>query len=133
MSNGGTLPSLIRAWVLVRAEDPVQAAREIYSLNSLNPDLWPNTHIVRADVVEEGEGVDIVVPLWASDREGLDLALELIRGVLGVVKVQVLKVQRAGPANKGLHNPFPPHRAWGYVPLDEANSPEGTLAFSAWG
>ena len=126
------LPTVFRAWILVRSEagDPPGVAQAIYDLNQELP--WPQRHIVRADVVEGGFGLeldfDIMVPAWAEGPDGIeairDLIQELGTRVTGIALV---------PGTDKIQHPYPPHKAWGILPSTEASREARPMGFNPWG
>lgn len=126
------LSKVIRAWIMVRAEvaDPSTMAQAIYGLNSKL--TWPNRHIIRADVVDGGLGLqldfDIMVPVWAEVPDGIrairDLIEELGPRVVGIALV---------PGTEEIHHPHPPHEAWGIIPGAEGSPGARPMGFNPWG
>jgi len=95
----------VRAWVLLRAKDPDQAAKSLAAYFDQGGDRWV---IVRADVVE-GEA-NLIVPVDAAGEEALQEALEHLRKVATGEPV-VTRVLR--------HYPDPVHNAHSYITADE--------------
>jgi hypothetical protein len=123
---------LVRAWIMVRANDDADsAARQIYRLNLGL--LWPHRHIVRADVVEGLEGIgaefNIMVPVWAENPDAIRGICDLIREAVGAEVIGVAMVQ-GGVAG---HHPEIPHKAWGWATSAEANPTPRPLGFNGWG
>lgn len=95
----------VRAWVLLKASDPQQAARAIGVYFTDGGDEWV---IVRADVVE-GE-YNLIVPVDAANDEALEK-------VLGILK----KVAKGDPSVARVveHYPAPVHNAHCFITVDE--------------
>jgi hypothetical protein len=118
-----------RAWVLVQAVDAEGVAQRIYGLNAGL--AWPAFHVVRTDVVDGPDRVNIVVPVWAPDPKAVGRIDDMIRGLEGVERTQIAMVR---PGEKQpLHHPFPPHKALGLVTDEEANPSARPLGFNGWG
>jgi hypothetical protein len=126
---------LERAWILViTAEAEATAVQaQVYALNEKLP--WPNQHIIRIDVVKAVDDAlpyNLVAPVWARDAEGLASIRDAIGGLPGVEKTQMVVVQRGKIVSR--HYPLPPHKARGYVTLEEVNPVEpGPTGINAWG
>jgi hypothetical protein len=109
----------------------VSLAQQIYALN--NELDWPRSHIVRADVVDgDGmPGVNIVAPVWAPTLDGVRDIANKIGNVPGVTQAQFVVVRVDG--KRPLHEPFPPHKAQGFVTGEEANPSARPMGFNGWG
>jgi hypothetical protein len=100
----------VRAWVLVEADPPEDVAQAIYdALGYEGGDDWV---VVRADVVADHQGYNLVVPVDAKTTDHLAEVLSAIEDTDGVNGTLVLQVTR--------HIPKPPHDAHGYITLAEA-------------
>lgn len=108
----------VRAWVLAKAMDAVQAAEALSAYFTQGGDEYV---VVRADVVE-GE-VNLIVPVDAASQAGLDTVVAMIRDATGDSSPTIAKVLS--------HNPDPPHRSHTFVtpgeldrdPVDEYSPP----------
>jgi hypothetical protein len=71
--------------------------------------------VIRADIVEDfevnGQICNIVVPVDAKDEGGLDTALDLLSGTLGINIIKT--IQTTG------HTPDPPHISHGFITGNE--------------
>jgi hypothetical protein len=120
-----------RAWVLVKVKqghDKVQVSERIIESNkALIPKNGnPSRFIIRADVIS-GE-YDIMVPLCGQNQRSLDDMIAAVMTTDGVDQDSslVAKVES--------HNPKPPHKARGYIPVDEVNpNGPGITGSNAWG
>ena len=96
----------VRAWVMVKSADAIQAAEALSAYFTQGGDQYV---LVRADVVE-GEA-NLIVPVDAESQAALDTVVEIIRGATGDTSPIVAKVVS--------HFPDPPHRAHTFVTEDE--------------
>ena len=69
--------------------------------------------IVRADIVDHDD-YNVIIPVDAEDDDGLEEAVSVITGQLGVENLSVVRVVEDG------HIPWPPHAAHGYITEREA-------------
>jgi hypothetical protein len=124
---------LTRAWVLVSATNEKATGATARCILALNNSLeWPDSHIVRADVVDGIGEVNIVVPVWTRSSDDMKTVVGMIEDVKGVEKAQAAMVKVG--KDRPLHDPFPPHNAKGYVTQEEVNPVEaGILGFNGWG
>ena len=104
----------VRAWVLAKAQNPADAAERIWN-EEVGVD---KTMIVRADVVSGAQPKNIVVPVDAADRNGLDAAKTIITRETGDRALTVAEVDS--------HHPSDPHSGRGQM----GNGIEGN---NAWG
>jgi hypothetical protein len=100
----------VRAWMLIRAEEPRTLAQRIYDeLGFQGSDTFV---VVRADVVDWT--FNIVIPLDTESQGALDEICDRIRGMPGVAETLLLPVLE--------HHPWPPQLANGYISDAEADA-----------
>jgi hypothetical protein len=99
-----------RAWVLVKAAEPSQAARQIHELDS---ERSVNDVVVRADIVEiDGYDHNIVVPIDAENEDTLlHLVSRIENEVAGLEDMTIAWVRE--------HVPYPTHVANGWIDESE--------------
>ncbi|MCL7455082.1 MAG: hypothetical protein M8467_18755 [Anaerolineae bacterium] len=126
------LDHVVRAWIMVQAGDSAPGlAAEIYGLNKEL--IWPKRHIIRADLVEADQGFNIMVPVWAEGSEDSE-GRQAIKDIADMIRRLGAEawIVWAVPGPEG-HHPYPPHKAWGLVPGEEANPLARPMGFNAWG
>jgi hypothetical protein len=96
----------VRAWVFGRV-DPVKL-RGRYKENRINGLGGDQFVIVRADIVDHND-YNVIIPVDAEDDDGLEMAVGVITGQLGVKNLSVVRVK------KDSHIPWPPHAAHGFI------------------
>jgi hypothetical protein len=97
-----------RAWILVKADSPKSAARQLYE--ELGYQGGDRFVLVRADVVDYE--YNIVVPLDAENWDVLQEVYGQIQELTQAKAAAILPVVK--------HVPFPPHVAHGFVTEEEA-------------
>jgi hypothetical protein len=115
MGTEGSDCGRARAWVLVKAESgkALEAAEAIYALN--NELQGTNNLVIRADVVTGP--YDIIVAIDAESQGAVsEIVVAMIQGVAGVTETLTAVV--------GVHNPYPPHVADGYITDEEQEAGE---------
>jgi hypothetical protein len=103
----------VRAWILIQADSPQNAAQALYEeLVDKGDDDYV---VIRADIVDYV--YNIVIAVDAASSEWLERVHQIIRGITGVRQTAILPVKQ--------HVPSPPHDAQGYITEDE-------VAAGAW-
>ncbi len=96
-----------RAWILVQADSPHNAARMLY--NTLCDEGGDSYVVIRADVVDYV--YNVVIPVDAESQSALEAAHQRIVELTGATQTAILPV---------VHSiPFIPHDAQGYITPDE--------------
>jgi hypothetical protein len=103
----------VRAWVFGRVEP--EELRDRYKENQINGLGGDRFVIVRADIVEHSD-YNVIIPVDAEDDAGLEEAVSVITGLLGVEVVSTGKVVEEG------HIPWPPHEAHGFITQEEVDA-----------
>lgn len=107
MAVGDNGETRVRAWVLLKVENPEGVAQNLHRPPDKDMDIpW---FIVRADVVD-GE-YNVVVPVDAADPTQLNKACKHIQEIARPKLFVKLQVE--------VHNPSTPHLAQGYVTKPE--------------
>lgn len=123
-----------RAYILIRVDDPsnkVSIAKEIFALNEGLDHSY--SFITRTSVVD-GD-YHIIVPVYARSLDNLEEVVDQILNQGGVNRdtSASLFIDMSLKPDEA-HTPWPPHLAWGYIPLDEANPVNpGPTGFTPWG
>ncbi|MGC9336034.1 MAG: hypothetical protein ACP5JJ_17965 [Anaerolineae bacterium] len=102
-----------RAWILVQADSPESAAREIYE--TIGQEDGDRYVLVRADIVDYA--YNIVVPVDAENWDVLHGVRRRIQELEGVMETAFVPVME--------HVPYPPHLADGYIAEDEVGDYTG--------
>jgi hypothetical protein len=102
MSNGQYKSKRVRAWVLLKADNPEKVARKIYS--NLGKVGKSNYVVIRADVVE-GE-YNIVVPIDTTPAN-FEQTVEMVASHTGVTSHTTLRAIQ--------FNPGPTYLAHGFI------------------
>ena len=103
----------VRAWVLIQVEGNWQViAKKIKAIDTKSPDFV----IIRTDLVSAWEGslFNLVVPIDAVDLAVIQNAVNNIKEMKTVTRVEVLQVKN--------HDPLPPHLADGFITPAEVNA-----------
>jgi hypothetical protein len=117
MADNGSENGRVRAWILIRTEEPVAAAHQLYE--QLGQEGGDSFVLVRVDVVDAH--YNIVVPVDAESWEVLQDVSCSVQKLTGARESAILRVVE--------HVPYPPHSADGYVTVEEAEiytDPTGT-------
>jgi hypothetical protein len=99
-----------RAWILVQAESPHEAARALYE--SLAEKGGDDYVVIRADVVDYV--YNMVIPVDLAGWELLEEVHQLIREITKAKYSTVIPVVQ--------HFPFPPHDAQSFITTEEVEA-----------
>jgi hypothetical protein len=106
-------PERVRAWVLLGVKDPYGLAARIEKLDRKDSGLLAaggdRYVIVRADVVEGGRGINLVVPIDAGGEVELREAVDVIAQRLGGQPDEIVVLRVAE------HHPEVVHRANSFI------------------
>ncbi|NOR89089.1 MAG: hypothetical protein GQ524_02445 [Anaerolineales bacterium] len=111
MSNAQIDAGRVRAWLLIKAKDPVAAAQTIFRNWGESRKNDEDYFVIRADEVDCD--YNIVVPVDTDSDPNLQKLVGLITGVDGVKSITVAKVKE--------YNPLPSYLAHGYISQQEAD------------
>lgn len=110
----------VRAYLLIRAVDPMKVAEKIY--NTLGEDGDDNFVVCRADVVY-GE-FDIIVPVDVIDKDWLRKVERRIVGITGVKSIRIAKVSHHYPALTYVAHGYVSQREYDFAQDEKLPSPD---------
>jgi len=125
----------VRAWVFCRAKSIEEKLKGLDWENDIKTVGGDHFVIVRADIVDHDD-YNVIIPVDAMDKSGLDEAVDVITEQLGVRIVSTVQVVEKG------HFPDPPHNSNGFIteqeqergdpdaPIGQVNRSPG---WNAWG
>ena len=123
----------VRAWIFGRVEP--YKLKELYNEKKIKELSGDKFVVVRTDIVEHDD-YNVIIPVDAEDKAGLDEAVGVITEQLLVRIVSTVQVVEKG------HIPWPPHNANGFIteqehehgdpdaPIGQVNKSPG---WNAWG
>jgi hypothetical protein len=97
----------VRAWILVQADLPLDAARRLY--DELVNEGGDDYVVIRADVVDYV--YNLVIPVDAASWDWLQQVHQMIRQITGARHTMIIPVVQPVP--------FPPHDAQGFITSEE--------------